>query len=436
MVFLVRVEDAVGELLTGAVVAQSKVKDEALGLVIVQNRRHGVVGRAVGLSQNPDAFIGVAAPCRQNIAGHNLQLLAAAAHQPHGRDRPVQNTGLDARIADIRHGHGNACLLHREHILPALEMAVAQDAAAHNGQIGVGAAGVMGELRHKVENFGQRLLVHLHRLVLLVQHDAVLMEVGVGAVLQIELLARQRDGHNAVGLPCREVDAPGVTDVLLAEHTGRVAGFRLQALQRDGLGVFLGFGQVDGDFQFAIGGGGVPLDVLGNLRGADVVGVHAELIEPVSGSLGTLLAVELLELLADLALAGHQGTHQVGLKVDAVLVDCTVKQLLLGGQLHHLIQQGGRGGKVLLRQLGLAGGGQSQRVQQGVACHQNVQILNQLVFAAKAQQALHVQRQTCVALLRRQGRNVQFILYHKYPPVAVCVVFCYINHTAFCLRFP
>ena len=280
----------------------------------------------------------------------------------------------------------------------------------------------MGELRHKVKNFGQRLFIHLHGLVLLVEHDAMLVEVGIGAVLQVELLARQRNGHNAVSLPRGEVDAPGIADILLAEHTGRVAALGLQTLQRDGLGVFFRLGQVDGDFQFAVGGGGVPLDVLGDLRGADVVSVHAELIEPVSGGLCALLLVELLELFADFALAGHQGTHQACLKVDAVLVHRAVEQFLLGGQLDHLVQQGGGGGGILLRGLGLAGGGQGQQVQQGVACYQNVQVFDELVLAAKAQQALHIQGQARVALLRGQGRNVQFVLCHKYPPVTVYAV--------------
>ena len=141
----------------------------------------------------------------------------------------------------------------------------------------------------------------------------------------------------------------------LAEHAGRVAALGLQALQGDGLGVLLGFGQVDGDFQLAVGGGGVPLDVLGDLRGADVVRVHAELIEPVGGSLGALLRVELLELFADFALTGHQGTHQAGLKVDAVLVHRAVEQFLLGGQLDHLVQQGRRGASGPPSGLGLAG---------------------------------------------------------------------------------
>ena len=422
VVFPVRVEDAVGVLLARAVVAQGQVKDVALGLVVVQDRRHGVVGRAVGLGQDADALVGVAAPGGQDVVGNILHLLAAAAHQTHGGDRPVQDARLDAGVADVGHRHGDVSLLHRENIPPALEVAVAQDAAADDGQVGVGAAGVVGKLPDEVENFRQRLLVHLHRLVLLVQHDAVLMEVGVGAVLQIELLTRQRDGHNAVGLARREVDAARVADVLLAEHAGGVAGFGLQALEGNRLGVLLGLRQVDGDLQLAVGGGGVPLDVLGDLRGADVVRVDAELIEPVGSGLGALLDVELAELLADLALAGHQGAHQAGLKVDAVLVDRAVEQLLLRGQLDHLVQQGSGGLWVLLRGLGLAGDGQDQQIQQGVARHQNVQIFDELVLAAKAQQTLHVQRQACVALLRGQGCDVKFILCHDCPPVTVYAV--------------
>ena len=296
----------------------------------------------------------------------------------------------------------------------------------------------MRELRNEVENLGQRLLVHLHGLVLIMQHDAMFMEVGVGAVLQVELLPCKRDGHDAVGLPRREVDAPGVADVLLAKHAGGVASLGLQALQRDGLGVFFGLRQVDGDLQLTVGGGGVPLDVFGNLRGADVVRIDAELIEPVGRGLGAALEVELVELFADLALAGHQRAHEAGLEVDAVLVHRAVQQPLLGSQLDHFVQQGGGGLRVFLRGLGLAGGGQRQQVKQGVARYQNVEVFDELVLAAKAQQTLHVQRQTCVALLRRQGRNVQFILCHDYPPVAMIAVccLCCINHTAFCLSFP
>ena len=431
-----RVEDTVRELLAGAVVAQRKVKDEPVSLIVVQDRRHGIVRCAVCFCQNTDTLIAVGAPCAQDVVGYDLHLLAAAADQTHGGNRPVQDARPDAGVADVGHRYGNVSLLHRENIPPALKMAVAQDAAAHDRQIGVAAAGIVGELCHKVENLGQCLFVHLHGLVLVMQHDAMLMEIGIGAVLQVELLPCERDGYDAVGLARGEVDAARVADVLLAEHAGRVAALGLQTLQRDGLGVLLRLGQVDRDLQLAVGGGGVPLDVLGDLRSADVVGVHTQAVEPVGCGLGALLLVQLFELFADLALAGHQGTHQAGLKVDAVLIYGTVKKLLPGGQLHHFIQQGGGRLGVLLRGLGLAGGSQCQQIQQRVARHQNIEILDKLMLAAEAQQALHIQGKACVTLLRGQGHKINFILCHDCPPVAVCCVFCCINHTAFCLRFP
>ena len=240
-----------------------------------------------------------------------------------------------------------------------------------------------------------------------------------------------------MGLAGREVDAPGITDILLAKHAGGVAALGLQAFQRDGLGVFFGLGQVDGNFQLAIRGGGVPLDVLSDLRGADIVRYNAEIVEPVSSGLGALFDVQLVELFADFALAGHQGPHQAGLEVDAVLGHRAVKQALAGGQLDHLVQQGGGGGGVLFRWLRLAGGGQLQQVQQRVAGDQLVQFFDQLMLTPEAQQALHIQCKARVALLRRQGGAVKIVLCHDTsPPVAVCFMFCCIYHTAFSSRFP
>ena len=159
-----RVEDAVGVLLARAVVAQGQVEDVALGLVVVQDRRHGVVGRAVGLGQDADARRRCSCARRSGCCWQHSASAGCWAHQTHGGDRPVQDARLDAGVADVGHRHGDVSLLHREDIPPALEVAVAQDAAADDRQVGVGAAGVVGELSDEVKNLGQRLLVHLHGL--------------------------------------------------------------------------------------------------------------------------------------------------------------------------------------------------------------------------------------------------------------------------------
>ena len=68
----------------------------------------------------------------------------------------------------------------------------------------------MRELADEIKYLGQGLLVHLHGLMLFVQHDAMLVEIGVWTVLQVELLPCQLNGHDTVGLAGREVDTPGI----------------------------------------------------------------------------------------------------------------------------------------------------------------------------------------------------------------------------------
>ena len=110
------------------------------------------------------------------------------------------------------------------------------------------------------------------------------------------------------------------------------------------------------------------------------------------------MGAQLAELFADLALAGHQRAHQPGLEIDAVLGHGVVEQALLRGQVQHVLQDLGGGVKGLFGDLALVRDGQVQDVQKGVAGNDHVQLLAQLVLAAKAQKALHVQRKGGVSL--------------------------------------
>ena len=385
----------------------------------MQNGGDGVVRGIAGVGDDIYAGIAVITPGAQDIVRGTLHFLGTAAHQAHGGNRPVDDTGFHAGVARVAQRYGDMRFLHGEDIAPALEMAVAQDAAAYNRQVSVGTAGVMGELCHKVKNFSQGMAVHLHGLVAVVQHDAVLMKIGIGAVLQIERFTGQVYGHNAMGLAGREVDAPRIADILLAQHALGVAGSGLQPLHGNHFGVFFRFGQVDGNFQLTVRGGRVPLDVLGNLRRADVVGHNAQIIEPVRGSFGAALGIQFAELAADFAFARHQGTHHAGFKVDAVLRHTAVKQALGGGKLHHLVQQGSGGVKILFGHLFLTGLGQTQQIQQGVAGYNGIQLLDELVFAAKAQQALHIQGKCGITLFGSHCGNVHgfdVLFRHLYIP--------------------
>ena len=80
-----------------------------------------------------------------------------------------------------------------------------QDRAAHNGQVGVGAHEVVGELPDEVQQLSKAGPIDLHGCVDAVQADAVLIVVHIGGVLQKPRRIINGDGNDAVVLPGRMV---------------------------------------------------------------------------------------------------------------------------------------------------------------------------------------------------------------------------------------
>ena len=290
-----------------------------------------------------------------------------------------------------RHRHG-------EHVAAALEVVVRQDGAAHDGQVRVGADEVVRELRHKVEQLLKRAAVDVHGLVLFVEHDAVLVVVQVGGILEVPRLAAQVQVHKAVVLARREGRAaPRVAGVLHAQHAGRIAGGLLQPRRRDVARVLLGLGQVDGDVQLAHHRGRLVLDVARDVVHADVVDVAAQLVEPVGGVFRALGVAAVVEFAAHLGGPGGDAAHQPGGKRVALA-------LRVGAHAapHRVLGQrrkvGRRGGRQLdrLRLIGTVGllrRIQPQHVQQQVAAEGQILPLDQMIAQRKGQQPL--QRMIC-----------------------------------------
>ena len=249
--------------------------------------------------------------------------------------------------------------------MAALEVVVCQDGAAHDGQVGVGAHKIVGELAHKVQQLGEAGPVDLHGHVLTVEADTVLIVVDVGGVLQKPGRAVDGDGDDAVVLPGRVVDPASIALVLSAQLAPGIGRRRQVAGGGDGLGVLLRLGEVDGDVQVPVLRRGNPLHVLGDAVPADVVGILAEFIVPVGGLLRTLGA-EGLEFRDDLGGPGSEHPHQLG--VEEVPVDHRV--LLEHAPGVSIVHEGGEhGGQVhgaLWRGLRLGIAVQPQGLQQGV----------------------------------------------------------------------
>ena len=194
--------------------------------------------------------------------------------------------------------------------MSALEMLVAQDAAADDGQVRVAADKIVRESRHEVEQLFKGLPADHHRRMLSVQDDAVLVVIDIGAVLHEPLAAADGHGNQAVVLAGRMVHPACVALVFGAEQALGVAGLRGVPRRRDGLGVLFRLAQVDGDHQVAVFGRRGPAHVLFDAVAADIIGILGKAVIPVRRLPGRK-GVQLGKALSHLVGPGRQDAHEL-----------------------------------------------------------------------------------------------------------------------------
>ena len=188
---------------------------------------------------------------------------------------------------------------------------MAENAAAHDGQVGVAAHEIVGEQAHEIQQLAEGSTLDLHGSVLVVEHDAVLVVVDVGAVLQVPSVVVDGERDDAVILAGGVVHAACIAFVLGAELALGVGALGSQFGGGNGLGVFFGLREVDGDIQIAVGGLGDPFQVALDAVAADIIGVLTEFIEPVGGGLRAFAFVAFLEIGAHDAGPRGQYAHEL-----------------------------------------------------------------------------------------------------------------------------
>ena len=141
------------------------------------------MGLAVGFSEDKGALVSVVPPCGEDLVRQVDELLRIFGRDTHHRHGPLYNARLhvlEAREDDWRLHRG---FLHSEGVVSALEMVVGQDGAAHDGQVGIGAHKVVGELTNEVQQLGETGSVNLHGGMDAVQADTVLVIIDIGRIL-------------------------------------------------------------------------------------------------------------------------------------------------------------------------------------------------------------------------------------------------------------
>ena len=215
----------------------------------------------------------------------------------------------------------------------------------------------MGEGTHKGQQLVEGGPVDLHGGVAGIEDDAVLVVVDVGGILQEPVGTRHPDGDDPVVLPGGVIHPACVTLVFGAQLALGIAGLGRQLGGGNGLGVLFRLRQVDGDVHIAVFAGDLPAHVPGDAVAADVVGVAAEFVIPVCGSLGGL-GVFFGKGAAHLPGHGGQGAHE--LRVEEVPGHHVVfAQTGLAG----VVQQP-RQNLLQILALGLVGGGVGVQLQQ------------------------------------------------------------------------
>ena len=237
MIFVVRVVYAERILFRRDVVAQRKV-ELVYAVHTARNRRDGVVRLAVRLRKNERVLVRVTSPRFQYMVGRVNQALRVFMAQTQNRYRPVQYARFHIFKAVQRAVLLHVRARHRKRIVAALVVVVCQNGTANDGQIGIRAEEIVRKLLHKIKQLVERALVNLHRHMLAAEHNAVLIVVHIRRILQKPIRMVHRDRDCAVVLSCRVVHAARITDILLAQHTGRITGSLHFLCRSNGLRIF------------------------------------------------------------------------------------------------------------------------------------------------------------------------------------------------------
>ena len=189
-----------------------------------------------------------------------------------------------------------------------------EDGPADDGQIRVGPDEVVGKLVEKGGQPPERHGRDAHRDVVPVQHDAVLVVVHVGRILEIPRFAAQLQRNEPVVLPRGMVDPPRVAGIFRAEHAFRIGDRRRVPQHGDFMRVLLRLGQVDGDLQLAVFRFRQPVFVSGHALDHDVVGRDGLPVEKIRGGLDGRFPGDPPKFAVRFRRPGHEKPHDPGIE--------------------------------------------------------------------------------------------------------------------------
>ena len=200
-------------------------------------------------------------------------------------------------------------------------MVMAQDRTANDRKVCIGTKEIMREKFHKIKQLDKRISLDLHRCMLAVEHDAVLIVIHIWRILESPRCIVDRDRNDPVVLSCRMVYTACISLIFRTQKAFRITACLGILRCSDRLRILLRFGKVDGNVDISVRTLNFPFLVFLNTIAADIVAVLAQFVEINSRFLRVLL-ISVPELLLNLCRTRHQTVHKSCIK--KITVDNTV----------------------------------------------------------------------------------------------------------------
>ena len=211
--------------------------------------------------------------------------LFVLAGKPDHRKRPFYNACLDIFKSFYRKFFNDRCLFHSKSIVTALEMVVAENGSAYDWKICIGAQEVMRKCLYKIKQFHKSCPLDLHRCMLTVENDTVLIVIHIWRILKSPSAAVHGQRDDTVVLSGRMIGASCIPLIFYAKQALWIS--RLLGILgcRDRLRILFRLGKIDGDIQGAVLSIHSPFLIFLYTVTADIVAVLAEFKEIVCGCL-------------------------------------------------------------------------------------------------------------------------------------------------------
>ena len=194
----------------------------------------------------------------------------------------------------------------------------------------------MWELLHKIKQLSEGSALDLHRGMVRVEYDAVLVVVNVRRILEEPVTLVDGYRNDAVVLSRRMVDASCVSLVFLAQEAFRIAALLCQLRRRNRLRVLLRLRQIDRDIQRSELCVRRPFQILLHAVSADIVRVSGQFVKIIRRRLRRLLLIKIIETADHLAWSWNQHAHDLCVKQIAVCNRIVRDQHLLRRIVEHL----------------------------------------------------------------------------------------------------